>query len=55
MQISDVVSMFFLVSQSLRTGEPLHSAQYKNLTDRLHYHGSNSTVSEPEGSLWVYQ
>ncbi len=33
------MSMFFLISQSLRTGEPLHQAQYKNLADRLHYHG----------------
>ncbi|OBZ77446.1 Uncharacterized protein C57A7.05 [Grifola frondosa] len=37
--ISDVISIFFLVSQSLRTGEPLHQAQYQNLSDRLHYHG----------------
>ncbi|KAI0646345.1 hypothetical protein C8Q79DRAFT_909612 [Trametes meyenii] len=37
--ISDVMSMFFLISQSLRTGEPLHQAQYRNLADRLHYHG----------------
>ncbi|KAL7284167.1 hypothetical protein ACG7TL_001449 [Trametes sanguinea] len=37
--ISDVISMFFLISHSLRTGEPLHQAQYKNLADRLHYHG----------------
>lgn len=31
--------MFYLISQSLRTGEPLHQAQYRNLADRLHYHG----------------
>ncbi|KAI0777718.1 hypothetical protein BD413DRAFT_519071 [Trametes elegans] len=37
--ISDVMSMFLLISQSLRTGEPLHQAQYRNLADRLHYHG----------------
>ncbi|KAI0746793.1 hypothetical protein C8Q80DRAFT_1220068 [Daedaleopsis nitida] len=36
--ISDVISLFFLVAQSLQTGEPLHQAQYKNLSDRLHYH-----------------
>ncbi|KAI8970891.1 hypothetical protein BD414DRAFT_501521 [Trametes punicea] len=42
--ISDVISMFFLISQSLRTGEPLHQAQYKNLSDRLHYHGSWATA-----------
>ena len=46
--ISDVVSTFFLLSQSLRTGEPLHAAQYKNLADRLHYHGSYSHVAGPE-------
>ncbi len=40
MQISDAVSMFYLVSQSLRTGEPLHGAQYKNLSDRLYYHST---------------
>ncbi|KAH9849321.1 hypothetical protein C2E23DRAFT_870653 [Lenzites betulinus] len=37
--ISDMMSMFYLISQSLRTGEPLHQAQYRNLADRLHYHG----------------
>ncbi|KAH9896908.1 hypothetical protein C8Q73DRAFT_642067 [Cubamyces lactineus] len=42
--ISDVVSMFFLISQSLRTGEPLHQAQYKNLADRLHYHGGYAVI-----------
>ncbi|TBU59289.1 hypothetical protein BD310DRAFT_976680 [Dichomitus squalens] len=48
--ISDVISMFFMVSQSLRTGEPLHEAQYKNLADRLHYHSSNSVLGVTEGS-----
>ena len=38
-QISDVMSTFSHISQSLRTGEPLHRAQYQNLLDRLHYHG----------------
>ena len=37
--------MFFLISQSLRTGEPLHQAQYKNLADRLHYHSGYAYVS----------
>jgi len=36
--ISDVISTFLLVSQSLRTGEPLHKAQYQNLIDRVFYH-----------------
>ncbi len=45
-QISDVISMFFLVSQSLRTGEPLHQAQYKNLVDRLHYHSGFAYSSD---------
>ncbi|GBE84358.1 hypothetical protein BKA93DRAFT_807068 [Sparassis latifolia] len=40
--ISDVLSTFMLVSQSLRTGEPLHQAQYQNLLDRVHYHGDMS-------------
>ncbi|KAI0371992.1 hypothetical protein BV20DRAFT_940807 [Pilatotrama ljubarskyi] len=44
--ISDVMSMFFLVSQSLRTGEPLHQAQYKNLADRLHYHSSLAAAGQ---------
>lgn len=43
--ISDVVSTFFLLSQSLRTGEPLHAAQYKNLADRLQYHSGYAYVS----------
>ncbi|KAI0360638.1 hypothetical protein OH77DRAFT_1418621 [Trametes cingulata] len=51
--ISDIMSMFFLVSQSLRTGEPLHQAQYKNLADRLHYHRGNAAAaaaSNPSGA-----
>ncbi|TFK82815.1 hypothetical protein K466DRAFT_666286 [Polyporus arcularius HHB13444] len=43
--ISDVVSMFFVLSQSLRTGEPLHAAQCKNLADRLQYHSGYAFVS----------
>lgn len=45
MQISDAVSMFYLVSHSLRTGEPLHAAQYKNLSDRLYYHSGTATIA----------
>ncbi|KAI0764943.1 hypothetical protein C8Q74DRAFT_1430417 [Fomes fomentarius] len=44
--ISDVISMFFLISQSLRTGEPLHQAQYRNLVDRLHYHSGFAYASD---------
>ena len=49
-QISDVISTFFLVAQSLRTGEPLHEAQFKNLIDRLHYHSSYVYVPDPAAS-----
>lgn len=37
--ISDVIATFSIVSQALRTGEPLHEAFHMNLMDRLHYHG----------------
>lgn len=37
-QISDVLSSFQLVSQSIRTGEPLNRGHYQNLLERLHYH-----------------
>lgn len=40
--------MFYMISQSLRTGEPLHSAQYRNLSDRLFYHGSTTAVIHPD-------
>ncbi|KAI1798167.1 hypothetical protein LXA43DRAFT_979068 [Ganoderma leucocontextum] len=46
--ISDAISMFYLVSQSLRTGEPLHGAQYKNLTDRLFYHSSTAVIAHTD-------
>ncbi|EED82525.1 predicted protein [Postia placenta Mad-698-R] len=36
--ISEVVSMFLHISQSLRTAEPLHQAQKQNLVDRVFYH-----------------
>ncbi|KAH9950803.1 hypothetical protein B0H21DRAFT_721769 [Amylocystis lapponica] len=42
--ISEVMSMFLLISQSLRTGEPLHQAQSQNLLDRLHYHGQAANL-----------
>ncbi|KAM5537128.1 hypothetical protein V8D89_009274 [Ganoderma adspersum] len=49
--ISDAVSMFYLVSQSLRTGEPLHAAQYKNLSDRLFYHSTTSTIAVTDADV----
>ncbi|KII87451.1 hypothetical protein PLICRDRAFT_163585 [Plicaturopsis crispa FD-325 SS-3] len=36
--IGDVMSIFALVSQSLRTGEPMHQVLPTNLLDRLFYH-----------------
>jgi hypothetical protein len=36
--ISDVLSVFSLVTQSLRTGEPMHSVLPQSLLDRLLYH-----------------
>ncbi|KAF8273497.1 hypothetical protein EI94DRAFT_1826225 [Lactarius quietus] len=36
--ISDVLSVFSLVAQSLRTGEPMHSVLPQSLLDRLLYH-----------------
>ena len=37
-QISDVLSVFSLVAQSLRTGEPMHVVLPQSLLDRLLYH-----------------
>ncbi|KAI0683238.1 hypothetical protein BC835DRAFT_1423494 [Cytidiella melzeri] len=37
--IADVMATFSLVSQALRTGEPLPQAFHQNLLDRLQYHG----------------
>ncbi|KAJ6506182.1 hypothetical protein C8R47DRAFT_1037328 [Mycena vitilis] len=36
--ISEVISVFSLISQSLRTGEPMHQVIPTNLLDRLFYH-----------------
>jgi len=36
--ISDVLSVFSLVAQSLRTGEPMHEVLPRSLLDRLLYH-----------------
>ncbi|KAL4246747.1 hypothetical protein ABKN59_009080 [Abortiporus biennis] len=38
--ISDVMATFQIVSQSLKTGEPIHESFHQNLLDRLHYHGA---------------
>ncbi|KAI0946571.1 hypothetical protein AcW1_010001 [Taiwanofungus camphoratus] len=45
--ISDVMATFLLVSQSLRTGEPLHQTHSQHLLDRLLYHGDVSKPSFP--------
>ncbi|CCM03466.1 uncharacterized protein FIBRA_05599 [Fibroporia radiculosa] len=46
--ISDVMSTFLLVSQSLRTGEPLHQTQHQDLVDRVFYHGDMSRpINDP--------
>ncbi|KAH9925739.1 uncharacterized protein B0H18DRAFT_1007982 [Fomitopsis serialis] len=42
--IGDVMSAFLLVSQSLRTGEPLHQAQSEDLIERAFYHGASPTT-----------
>ncbi|EPS95103.1 hypothetical protein FOMPIDRAFT_1038634 [Fomitopsis schrenkii] len=39
--IGDVMSAFLLISQSLRTGEPLHQSQSQDLVERAFYHGSS--------------
>lgn len=51
LQISDVMATFLLVSQALRTGEPVPEAFHQNLLDRLHYHGAvgRHTFSGSEG------
>ncbi|TFY63497.1 hypothetical protein EVJ58_g3215 [Rhodofomes roseus] len=42
--IGDVMSAFLLVSQSLRTGEPLHQAQSEDLIERAFYHSTSPTT-----------
>ncbi|KAF7792650.1 hypothetical protein EIP86_003747 [Pleurotus ostreatoroseus] len=37
--IADVMATFSIVSQALKTGEPIPEAFHQNLLDRLHYHG----------------
>lgn len=52
--ISEVVSMFLHISQSLRTAEPLHQAQKHNLVDRVFYHSEGPylhTVDEDADAI----
>jgi len=43
--ITDVMSIFALVSQSLRTGEPLHQILPSSLLDRMLYHQSHKELA----------
>ena len=56
LQISDVLSSFQLISQSIRTGEPLNRGHYQNLLERLHYHAKAAptvpTLEEDEQSMF---
>lgn len=45
--ISDVLSVFSLVAQSLRTGEPMHSVLPQSLLDRLLYHDAAIYSNSP--------
>jgi len=45
--ISDVLSVFSLVAQSLRTGEPMHTVLPQNLLDRLLYHDTAAYAAPP--------
>ncbi|KAI9512000.1 hypothetical protein F5148DRAFT_157072 [Russula earlei] len=45
--ISDVLSVFSLVSQSLRTGEPMHTVLPQSLLDRLLYHDTAAYATPP--------
>lgn len=47
-QITDVISIFALVSQSLRTGEPMHQIIPTSLLDRLLYHHTHDVLSRRE-------
>ncbi|KAI0266395.1 hypothetical protein BC834DRAFT_969434 [Gloeopeniophorella convolvens] len=47
--ISDVLSMFALVAQSLRTGEPMHAVLPQTLLDRLLYHDAAAYATPPSG------
>lgn len=43
-QITDVMTVFSLISQSLRTAEPLHQALPQSLVGRLMYHHYNHNL-----------
>jgi len=45
--ITDVIAVFSLVSQSLRTGEPLHEVVPRNLVDRVFYHHTLLPAEDP--------
>ncbi|KAI0300497.1 hypothetical protein B0F90DRAFT_1723438 [Multifurca ochricompacta] len=45
--ISDVLSVFSIVAQSLRTGEPMHTVLPQNLLDRLLYHDAAAYAIAP--------
>ena len=51
-QIAEVMSVFTAVSQSLRSGEPIHQILPASLLDRLLYHHAHATaiqrVQEPQ-------
>ncbi|KAI0002456.1 hypothetical protein BJV74DRAFT_815934 [Russula compacta] len=47
--ISDVLSVFSLVAQSLRTGEPMHTVLPQSLLDRLLYHDMVTYTTAPTG------
>ncbi|KAJ7595105.1 hypothetical protein C8J56DRAFT_1013068 [Mycena floridula] len=46
--ISDVMSVFALVSQALRTGEPLHQVLPSTLLDRLFHHHNRQSTHIPD-------
>ncbi|KDQ52244.1 hypothetical protein JAAARDRAFT_184405 [Jaapia argillacea MUCL 33604] len=48
--ISDVLSVFSLVSQSLRTGEPMHEVMPQTLLERLFYHNHHHLPSDSENN-----
>ena len=41
------MATFSIVSQALRTGEPLPEAFHQNLLDRLHYHSRAAAFAQP--------
>ncbi|KAJ7032645.1 hypothetical protein C8F04DRAFT_650188, partial [Mycena alexandri] len=45
--IADVMAVFSLISQSLRTGEPMHQVIPMNLLDRLFYHDAHGHARTP--------